>query len=322
MTPHSQALVSIVIPVYNAEAFLADAINSCLDQSYRPIEIICVENNSGDKSRDLLKHFKKSYPGIINLYEERQPGAPAARNKGMAVARGEFIHFLDADDVLYPNAICSLIMGMEAGVDAVCGSESYFDNDFSGSLQFERLRIKNYDYQVSDILANHPNTGAVLLRKSSIKKVRWDNSLRASQELVFWIDLCVNNNARFKYIQARVCKIRLHSSATRISNKPKKERAFLRYMAILKMETLLGNARYKTEAAAIAFNDFLLKHAFSSISARNFKVSGLIAKKIDKQLIYKSPGFKPVSREGITYVSNHYFGFLFHFLNSRIAGKF
>lgn len=318
----NSALVSIVLPVFNAEAFLEDAIESCIMQSYRPIEIICVDNNSYDNSAAVLEKNKQDYPDFIKILKERNPGAPAARNTGMAAASGEFIYFLDADDALYPNAISTLIGEMEEGIDAVCGSETYFNNDFSSGYQFKRLRIQNNDLQVSDILRNHPNTGAVLLRKSSLKNVKWDTSLDASQELIFWIQLCLENNTKFKYIRERVCKIRLHHSPFRISNQNKKKRALLKFSAIQKMELLIKSSPFKTETAAIAFNDFLLRHAFSAISARNFKASTLIARKVEKRLILRSPDFRPISREGVTYISNHYLGFLFHFLGYRILGKY
>lgn len=314
-------LVSIVMPVFNAEAFLADAINSCLHQSYRPIEIICADNNSIDESAVLLKRYEKNHPQVVKVIEEKQAGAPAARNKGMAVSRGEFIYFLDSDDALLPNAVKSLVAGMEPGIDAVSGSESYYSNDFENLPVHERKRIRNIDYQLADILNDHPNTGAVLLRKSAIQDVKWDNSLGAGQELVFLSEVVITKNVKIKYISETVCKIRIHSSPYRISNQKRKIKAEIHYRAIMKIEMLLQSSPFKSELAEIALNDRKLRNAFNAIHEKNFKVSYLLSRRINKKLVKKSTSFKWLSREGIFCVSNLYAAFIFYFLNYKVLEK-
>lgn len=87
-------LVSVIIPVYNGERYLAEAIESVLAQTYRPIQIIVVDDGSSDRSADIAQ----SYEGIHYLYQSNQ-GQAAAMNAGLRVARGQFIAFLDADDL-------------------------------------------------------------------------------------------------------------------------------------------------------------------------------------------------------------------------------
>lgn len=311
-------LVSIVIPVFNSEAFIAEAINSCINQTYRPIEIICVDNNSEDRSVSLLEQYQKLYPGIIKIHQEAEAGAPAARNRGMAVARGEFIHFLDSDDALLPNAVETLLSEMIPEVDAVSGGEAYYKDHFKGLPAYERKRINNIDYHIADILNDHPNTGALLIRNSAIKYVKWDNSLGAGQDLVFWSELVIANHARIKYIPEIVCNIRIHQSPHRISNKNKKLRAEIHYQAIIKIEELLKSSTFKSQIVEIALNDRKLKHAFNAIHARNFKVSYLTSKGVNKELIKRSSNFKWLSREGVFYFTNLYIGFLFYFLHSKV----
>lgn len=313
------ALVSIVIPVFNAEAFLADAINSCLEQSYKSIEIICVDNNSSDGSAALLESYKKIYPQV-KIFSEKEPGAPAARNKGVEEAKGEFICFLDADDALLPEAIECFLKYMGKDIDATSGGEMYFFSEFSGAPAYQRYRIKNLDNNASDILYNHPNTGAILLRKSTIKNVKWNNNLRSAQELVFCIDLCLLNNTKFYFFAEPVCKIRIHNSPFRISNQGRKQLAYNRYIAILKIESTLERSLYKSTLIEIALNDYRLKNAFMAINARNFKISRLLSARIDKKLIKKSAFFQDYSKEWVTFYTNLYVGFLFHFLNYKILG--
>ncbi|GJM15341.1 MAG: hypothetical protein DHS20C13_06680 [Thermodesulfobacteriota bacterium] len=94
-------LVSIIIPCFNSEKYLAESIRSALDQTYKNCEIIVIDDGSTDKTADIIKSFGFSVTGIF----EENRGASAARNKGTEVARGEFIQYLDSDDLLTPDSL-------------------------------------------------------------------------------------------------------------------------------------------------------------------------------------------------------------------------
>src|SRR5438445_11038569 len=96
-----QPFVSIIIPVYNAEAFVADAIQSALDQTWPAKEIIAVDDGSTDRSAEVLKSFAPR----IKVIEQENRGASAARNRALSEGRGDFIQFFDADDLLAPDMI-------------------------------------------------------------------------------------------------------------------------------------------------------------------------------------------------------------------------
>jgi len=96
-----QPLVSIIIPIYNTEAFAADAIQSALDQTWPAKEIIAVDDGSTDRSAEVLKSFAPR----IKVIEQENRGASAARNRARSHAQGEFIQYLDADDFLAADKI-------------------------------------------------------------------------------------------------------------------------------------------------------------------------------------------------------------------------
>jgi len=96
----SRPLVSVVIPVYNAEPFLREALDSVLAQDYEPFEVIVVDDGSTDGSGTIAR----SYPEVRYLRQENQ-GPAVARNAGIAAAQGEFLAFFDADDVMLPNKL-------------------------------------------------------------------------------------------------------------------------------------------------------------------------------------------------------------------------
>lgn len=96
----SNPLVSIVIPVYNGGRFLRTALESVLAQDYQPYEIIIVDDGSSDNTAEVAR----SVPGARYYYQANQ-GVSAARNKGILAARGEYLAFLDADDIWAPEKL-------------------------------------------------------------------------------------------------------------------------------------------------------------------------------------------------------------------------
>ena len=98
-------LVSVVIPCFNVEECLEAAVQSVFAQYYRPLDIILVDNKSTDKTPLLIKKIAKDHPLMVRSFEQKQQGAPAARNRGLQFAAGEWIQFLDADDLLLPEKI-------------------------------------------------------------------------------------------------------------------------------------------------------------------------------------------------------------------------
>jgi glycosyltransferase involved in cell wall biosynthesis len=94
-------LVSVIIPCRNGAPWLADAIESCLNQTYRNLQVVFVDNGSTDESVNVAK----GYGASVTVLECAQEGASAARNAGLVRAEGEFIQFLDADDVLHRDKI-------------------------------------------------------------------------------------------------------------------------------------------------------------------------------------------------------------------------
>ena len=97
-------LLSVVMPVYNGEAFLADAIDHVMAQNYRPLECIVVDDGSADRTGDIAATFSDH----VRYVRQTNQGPAAARNKGIEVARGEFLAFLDVDDLWADGALCLL----------------------------------------------------------------------------------------------------------------------------------------------------------------------------------------------------------------------
>src|SRR5690606_20595163 len=97
--------VSVIIPFYNNEEYAERAIESVLQQTFKDFELILVDNNSRDGTLNILNNYRDKYPDIIRVYKELKQGCPAARNKGLYEAKGEWIQILDSDDEILPEKL-------------------------------------------------------------------------------------------------------------------------------------------------------------------------------------------------------------------------
>lgn len=103
----SQVKVSVIIPVYNVEEYLEDCLNSLLKQTLKEIEIICVDDGATDASPLILEEFEKK-DSRIKVIHQKNAGAGVARNIGVSQAQGEYIGFVDSDDIVYPTMYSEL----------------------------------------------------------------------------------------------------------------------------------------------------------------------------------------------------------------------
>jgi glycosyltransferase involved in cell wall biosynthesis len=101
MAEQSAPLISVMMTVYNGAPYLAEAIESVLSQTYRPIEFIVVDDGSDDGSSEIAKGF---VPALQYVYHPRR-GMGASRNRAVEIAKGQYLTYLDADDRLSPNAL-------------------------------------------------------------------------------------------------------------------------------------------------------------------------------------------------------------------------
>ena len=108
-------LVSIVVPVYNTEKYLEKCIKSLVNQTLQDIEIIAIDDGSKDQSGVLLDQFQIEFPEKIRVFHQQNAGISAVRNRGISLARGKYIAFVDSDDSVSPRYCELLASKMEEG---------------------------------------------------------------------------------------------------------------------------------------------------------------------------------------------------------------
>src|SRR5580692_1468311 len=107
-------LLSCVVPCYNSEPFLAAAIDSILAQEHRPLEIIVVDDGSTDASAEIAERYGEP----VSLIRQSNRGPGAARNRGILAATGQYLCFLDADDLYRPGKLTAQLAELEAHPEA------------------------------------------------------------------------------------------------------------------------------------------------------------------------------------------------------------
>lgn len=173
LNKNEMPLVSIVIPVYNAEQYLPETLNSLVRQTYRNIEIICVDDGSTDSSVAMIQQYMQKDKRIV-LLQQANLYAGIARNTGMAQAKGDYIIFLDSDDVFEKNMIRTLVKTMlKQKTDMVI----FNYNTFSRSLLLKKrmkMAYKNVSLSNDEIRDNvfHITAGVPWTRFYSMRFVR------------------------------------------------------------------------------------------------------------------------------------------------------
>ncbi len=134
----NKGLLSIIIPIYNVEKYLERCINSVLDQTYQNLQIILVDDGSTDGSRDICDKYK-ILDARIRVIHKSNGGAADARNKGLQIAEGEYIGFVDADDYVALDMYERLYDALEErGCDiACCGRINRFDKSVKSRLRID-----------------------------------------------------------------------------------------------------------------------------------------------------------------------------------------
>jgi len=197
-------LISIVIPNYNSSEFIVKTLNSVLNQTYKNFEIIIIDDRSNDNSVEIIKKYITSNPDIaINLIcLDRNYGMPAGpRNIGVKNSNGEWVAFLDADDIWHPSKLELQVLAVNQNNSNFCSSKmTDFKNDSDivfGNIS--TLSVNNITF-FQQLLKNRIPTSSVLVKKELMLKFKFNESkeYKAQEDSDCWMKIHENINHSIK----------------------------------------------------------------------------------------------------------------------------
>ncbi|MGB6298834.1 MAG: glycosyltransferase family 2 protein [Rivularia sp. (in: cyanobacteria)] len=217
--------VSVIIPVYNAEKFVAATIQSVLSQTYENFEIIVVDDGSPDGSIEVCKLFKDSR---IKIIHQANRGLPGARNTGIRHASGDYLAFLDADDIWLPEKIEKhvhhLNISPTVGISFCYSAFINEKGNYTGLYQKPR---KLYDITPSYVLCRNPvgNGSTAVIRREVFEDIKcqdnlygivedyyFDENLRRAEDIECWLRISIQTRWRHEGIPETLTLYRLSSS--------------------------------------------------------------------------------------------------------------
>ena len=255
MQERASDLVSVIIPVYNAEAYLEDTLKSVLAQTYPHIEIIAVDDGSSDRSIDILQQ----YSDRVVLAKQRNGGCAAARNRGVREARGKWIAFLDADDLWSPDKI-----RRQLDTRGHC-LWSHTDSIFMGGVNDGRKDselTRKYQGRVLEMLvqSNFVCVSSVLIdREAHVDAGGFSENLRSIEDWEMWIRLASVHE--IAYVNEPLVTYRVRSSSLSRSTR----NTLPYHMKVIESVFAEGGPAER------------LRHQMSSAKARSYSICSHIA---------------------------------------------
>lgn len=147
MSYYKDTLVSVIIPVYNVEDCISKCLKSVIEQTYKKLEIIVIDDGSIDNSLEIIKTFSEK-DHRINIIHEENMGVAHARNVGIKSAKGDYISFVDADDWIDPNMIEKMLESIE---EADILSADYFQNNENCKEEIIQIPFGKNEYKGDDM---------------------------------------------------------------------------------------------------------------------------------------------------------------------------
>lgn len=208
-------LVSVVIPTYNHAHFLGRALQSVLDQTYTNWEVILIDNHSQDNTDEVVQSFTD--PRITLLKIHNDGIIAASRNMGIRAAKGEWVAFLDSDDLWYPKKLETALQGIQGDPSTdVCSTDEIMVDEMTGNRRLLKFGPYCSDFYKSLLVTgNCLSPSASLVRRNFLNKnnilFRENEEFVTAEDYDFWM-LLAQAGAKFKFIHSAQGEYLIHTT--------------------------------------------------------------------------------------------------------------
>jgi len=238
-------LVSIIIPCYNQAKFLDDALNSVFHQKHENWECIIVNDGSVDNTEQVVNYWVEQDARFNYIYKNNS-GLSSARNKGLEIAKGDYIQFLDADDFIEQNKLRISLEKIKNhyDLDIVISNFNLYNNDNRAffppycNLNQEQLNYKTIlmEWDKSFTIPIHCG----FFKRKLFKEFRFPEHIKAKEDWLMWVSI-FNGGAKAEFINQKLAFYRIHGSSMTQSKSMKAD--FMK--AYIYLEDIISQEDYK-----------------------------------------------------------------------------
>lgn len=213
-------MISIIIPVYNASNYLQETVQSVLNQDYQDMEIILVNDGSTDDSLSLCREMQLK-DSRIKVIDQKNAGVSVARNNGMKASKGEYLLFIDADDLLEKDMVSTLYnKAVETGADIVSCGAALVKDGIVIKEEFGTNKLYTYNNEEAlkfFLIGNRVNIGVwtKLFTRSVIEGIEYRKNIRINEDKLFIFEALLRADKYVVYDVSKYKYIQRETSATR-----------------------------------------------------------------------------------------------------------
>lgn len=204
-------LVSVLMPAFNAEQHIAKAIESVLQQTYPHFELLILNDGSTDQTQRVIEQFDDKR--IVKTHLTQNKGLVHARNQLVTAAKGEYIAFLDADDIALPDRFQLQIAFLESGKADICGGAHYSLYESSGKIKSSKQRYSDADIRALITVCSPLCNPAVMGKAEAFKSHPYQIGKDYAEDYSLWAELALAGY-RFANLHENLITYRIHSQQT------------------------------------------------------------------------------------------------------------
>ena len=265
--------IDVIIPAYNSQSFIKEAIQSVLEQTYLPKSIIIVDDGSKDNTVKIVESLESDLIHLISLDKNRGPSY--ARNIAIKASTADYIAFLDSDDIWRPQKLEFQIKKLKQESDTkVCYSGAYvFDDTRKYKYHWRPLTYNRADFLAEPSFMVSGSASSVIVERDLLLKVEgFDENMRHCEDLDLWVKLF--QETKFSCVQEEHIGLRKNpQSASRIRSAVSKERMFFSqshyYNKWLKRGISLDTSSKARALMAVRLSALILSYLLTNTAWRN-----------------------------------------------------
>lgn len=248
--------VSVIIPVYNVEEYLPDCLESIIKQSYKNLEIILIDDGSTDNSGIICDQYATEYQNIIVVHQKNQ-GVSSARNHGMTLASGEYISFVDPDDLLDCNTYAIMLPLMQDNnVDISFFEFLWFDEAIPANMpalsNIDKIHVLKEEKRINIPLRYSGSSCNCIYSTQLIAGQKFSEHYKLSEDTLFLVEALLKSRAILFLKQKLYFRRRNQSSATRAKYNSEWIKVF-DVLDIITSMLMKNNPIYKNTASYIFY---------------------------------------------------------------------